>query len=72
MLSVDRVLRVLGDDHPFPVMLPAAPTGLQQDSDAPAEQVRAVAVQRILAAMGVVPAAIMDDRDEAFRVHLSL
>ncbi len=58
--------------YPFQVLLPAASTGLQQDSKAQAEQVRAVAVQRILAAMGVVPAAIMDDLDEALRLHLSL
>ena len=45
--------------YPFQVMLQAAETGLHNDSKAQAEQVRAVAVERLGARIGVVsPAAV--------------
>jgi len=56
----------------FQVRLPAATTGLQQDSKAQAEQVRSVAVERIGEQIGQVPAAIMFEIDEALRLHLAL
>jgi len=56
----------------FQVQLPAATTGLQQDSKAQAEQVRSVAVERIGEQIGQVPAAIMFEIDEALRLHLAL
>lgn len=58
--------------HPFQVLLPAAATGLEQDSKAQAEQVRSVAVERVGQQIGQVPAAIMLDIDEALRLHLAL
>ena len=58
--------------YPFQVLLRAADTGLKRDSKAQAEQVRAVAVQRLGARAGVVPAAVMADLDEALRLHLAL
>ena len=58
--------------YPFQVLLRAADTGLPQDSKAQAEQVRAVAVQRIGAAVGRVPPAVMTKLDEALRLHLAL
>jgi len=58
--------------YPFQVLLPAATTGLQQDSKAQAEQVRSVAVERIGEQIGQVPAAIMFEIDEALRLHLAL
>jgi len=58
--------------YPFQVLLPAAPTGLKQDSKAQAEQVRSVAVARIGEQIGQVPAAIMLEIDEALRLHLEL
>jgi len=58
--------------YPFQVLLPAADTGLQQDSKAQAEQVRSVAVERIGEQVGQVPAPIMLDLDEALRLHLAL
>lgn len=63
--SVDRV-------YPFQVLLPAGPTGLRRDSKAQAEQVRSVAVERIGARIGKLPAAIMAEVDEALRLHLGL
>lgn len=58
--------------YPFQVLLPAAATGLEQDSKAQAEQVRSVAVERVGQQIGQVPAAIMLDIDEALRLHLAL
>jgi len=58
--------------YPFQVLLPAALTGLQQDSKAQAEQVRSVAVERIGEQIGQVPPTIMLEVDEALRLHLAL
>jgi mRNA interferase MazF len=58
--------------YAFQVLLPAAITGLQQDSKAQAEQVRSVAVERVGAQIGQVSAGIMLDIDEALRLHLAL
>ena len=57
---------------PFQVRLPAAATGMRQDSKAQAEQVRSVAVERLGERIGLVPAAIMLNIDEALRLHLAL
>jgi mRNA interferase MazF len=58
--------------YPFQVRLPARATGLRQDSKAQAEQVRSVAVERLGERIGLVPAAIMLQIDEALRLHLAL
>jgi mRNA interferase MazF len=58
--------------HPFQVLLPATETGLDRDSKAQAEQIRSVAVERILTRVGVVPYSTMLDLDEALRLHLGL
>lgn len=63
--STDRV-------YPFQVLLPAQATGLHHDSKAQAEQVRSVAVERIGRTVGVVPARLMAELDQALRIHLSL
>ena len=48
------------------------PCGSGTDSKAQAEQVRAVAVERLGASVGVLPPAVMADLDEALRLHLAL
>lgn len=58
--------------YPFQARLPAGATGLPRDSKAQAEQVRSVAVERIGERLGVVPQSLMDQVDEALRLHLSL
>jgi mRNA interferase MazF len=63
--SIERV-------YPFQVRLPAATTGLAQDSKAQAEQVRSVAVERVGELAGQVPAPTMLEIDEALRLHLAL
>jgi mRNA interferase MazF len=58
--------------YPFQVLLPAGATGLDRDSKAQAEQLRAVAVERVGVRLGVVPESILGRIDEAMRLHLAL
>jgi mRNA interferase MazF len=57
---------------PFQALLTATATGLRQDSKAQAEQVRSIAVERLGAVLGRVPAEIMGQLDDALRLHLQL
>lgn len=57
---------------PFQVLLPAGATGLRVDSKGQAEQVRSVSVERIGSVLGVVPASLMRQLDDALRLHLQL
>jgi len=57
---------------PFQALLPAAETGLRVDAKAQAEQVRSVAVERVGEVLGLVPAALMAELDDALRLHLQL
>ncbi|MEJ1087352.1 type II toxin-antitoxin system PemK/MazF family toxin [Microbacterium sp. Mu-80] len=63
-----NVARIL----PFQVHLPAGDTGLNRDSKAQAEQVRTVAVSRIVRPVGWVGAELMAALDDALRLHLAL
>ena len=58
--------------YPFQVVLRASDTGLQVDSKAQAEQIRSVAVERVGPRVGVVPTKVMDELDDALRLHLAL
>lgn len=58
--------------YPFHVKLSAKSTGLRSDSKAQAEQVRSVSVQRVGLRIGRVPADVMEQVDEALRLHLAL
>jgi mRNA interferase MazF len=58
--------------YPFQVLLPAAECGLNLDSKAQAEQVRAVAIERVGRRIGKVPPGLMADLDDALRLHLGL
>ena len=53
-------------------VVPAASTGLREDSKAQAEQVRSVAVERLGAVLGRAPAEVMAQVDDALRLHLNL
>ena len=57
---------------PFQVLLPAGTAGLEMDSKVQAEQVRSVSVHRVSSALGVLSTLLMDQVDEALRLHLSL
>ena len=58
--------------YPFQVLLSAAETGLERNSKAQAEQIRSVAVERVGVRLGVVPAALMLELEEAQRLHLGM
>lgn len=58
--------------YPFQVLLPARQTGLARDSKAHAEQVRSVAFERIGNRIGRLPGSLLNELDQALRVHLSL
>jgi len=58
--------------YPFPVLLPAAVTGLKRDSKARAEQVRSVSIDYLGARIGELGAVLVADLDEALRLHLAL
>ncbi len=58
--------------HPFQVLLEADAVGLANDCKAQAEQIRSVDARRIGKRVGSVPHRLMDDLDEAIRLHLVL
>lgn len=58
--------------YPFQVFLTTTDSGLERDSKAQAEQVRAIDVARIGDRIGVVAGSSMLELDEAIRIHLSL
>ena len=58
--------------YPFQVRLTARACGLPRDSKAQAEQIRAVAVERLHSRVGRVPPPIMSRIDDALRLHLDL
>ena len=57
---------------PLQVLLTADEAGLDVDSKAQAEQVRAVSVDRLGPAVGRVPLSAMAVLDDALRLHLAL
>ncbi len=58
--------------YAFQTLLAAQETGLSVDSKALAEQVRAVAVERVGTVVGLVPLHLMGALDDALRLHLDL
>jgi mRNA interferase MazF len=72
VVAVVPVTSSIARVYPFQVLLTADDTGLSRDSKAQAEQIRAVAIQRLGSRIGVVPPAVMARLDEALRLHLAL
>ena len=72
VVTVVPVTSNTGRIFPFQAFLPAAATGLRQDSKAQAEQVRSITVDRIGAVLGRAPADVMAHLDDALRLHLQL
>lgn len=58
--------------YAFQVLLGAVECGLDRDSKVQAEQIRAVAAERIGRRIGTVPAERMGELDAALRLHLAL
>ena len=57
---------------PFQTLLPAPDTGLQVDSKAQAEHVRAVTIERLGRVVARLPPPLMAQLDDALRLHLQL
>lgn len=72
VITVVPVTSNTGRVYPFQVLLPAAATGLRNDSKAQAEQVRSVALDRIGRQVGRMPQDLLTELDAALRLHLSL
>lgn len=58
--------------YPFQVLVPAKSAGLPKASKAQAEQIRSVSVERIGDVAGHLPAELMQELDDAIRLHLDL
>ena len=57
---------------PFQVLLPARRCRLARTSKAQAEQIRSVAIERIGEVAGRLPPDLLDQLDDAIRLHLGL
>ncbi|MFN8024815.1 MAG: type II toxin-antitoxin system PemK/MazF family toxin [Acidimicrobiia bacterium] len=57
---------------PFQVLLPAIDTGLDLDSKAQSEQVRAIDVRRVGRHLGELNGPLLRALDDALRLHLAL
>lgn len=58
--------------YPFQVRLPVRSCGLGRESKAQAEQIRAVAIERLHDRVGRAPQRTMAEIDAAMRLHLAL
>jgi mRNA interferase MazF len=58
--------------YPFQVRLPEGCCGLSRDSKAQAEQIRSVDVVRIGAVIGHLTPRLLDELDDAIRLHLGV
>lgn len=56
----------------FQVLIPASESGLEFDSKAQTEQIRAVAMQRVQQPLGFIPPPLMRQIDQALRIQLAL
>ena len=72
VVTVVPVTSNINHVYPFQTLLPAEETGLEADTKALAEQVRSVAVERVGNLIGSVPFHLMDQLDDALRLHLEL
>lgn len=72
VITVVPVTSMVARIYPFQVLIPAATSGLDRDSKAQAEQVRAISIDRLGPVIGEVPDSLMQELDEALRLHLAL
>lgn len=72
VVTIVPVTSNLANIYPFQVALPAEETGLRVNSKAQAEQIRSVSVERVGPPLGLVPAQLMNELDDALRLHLQL
>ena len=72
VLTVVPVTSNVANVLTFQVFLPAEVSGLDRDSKAQVEQVRALAFERFLRPLGSLPPPYLEDLETALRLHLSL
>jgi mRNA interferase MazF len=72
VITVVPVTSSVSNVYAFQVLVPAGTAGFDRDSKAQAEQVRSVSVHRVTTALGVLPPELMEQLDEALRLHLPL
>jgi mRNA interferase MazF len=72
VVTIVPVTSNLANVYPFQVALPGEETGLRVDSKAQAEQIRSVSVERLGPTLGLVPAQLMAQLDDALRLHLQI
>ena len=58
--------------YPFQVFIPAAESGMEYDSKAQVELLRAVDLERVYNRIGQINAELLSQVDDAVRVHLGL
>ena len=72
VVTVVPVTSNVRDIYPFQVLLPADRCQLGHVSKAQAEQVRSVSIDRVGGVAGRLPPDLLDDLDQALRIHLAL
>lgn len=72
VVTVVPVTTNISSVYPFQTLLPAPRCGLARDSKAQAEQIRSVALDRIGEVIGRLPGDLVDDLDDAIRLHLGV
>lgn len=72
VLTVVPVTSNVTKVYPFQVLLPAEDVGLDRDSKAQAEQVRAISVGRLVTHAGRLTPNLLEELDDALRLHLGL
>ena len=72
VISVVPLTTDLGRVYPFQLLLPHQRTGLDEDSKAQVEQLRSVALSRVLRRLGFVPDDLMVQLSARVVEHLAL
>lgn len=73
VLTVIPLTSNIGKERSFQVLLPAEVSGLKQDSIAQVEQVRALAIQRLIPELkGSLPASYLKRIEDAIKLHFDL
>jgi mRNA interferase MazF len=72
VVNVVPLTTSIGAVRKFQVRIPGEESGLDGDSKAQAEQVRAVSISRVGRHIGQIPPLLMNAVDEALRIQLAL
>jgi len=72
VITVVPVTGNTGRVFPFQVLLPEGSSGLARDSKAQAEQIRSIDITRVGGVAGHLGAELLNDLDDAIRLHLQL